>query len=149
MMSTDSEVVNFIWKSTTLIIYLVKQLYTLTLFIKIVHLKYTFWFFCHLTKCTSLHIRGLFRRRRWSLWNFFIQKAQAWYFIKKETLTQVFSCNFCGIFKNTFFWRTPLGDCFSYLSNSRASDICLRLLKCCLFFRLFRLCILGFLLSIY
>ena len=28
-------------------------------------------------------------------------------FIKKETLTQVFSCEFCKISKNTFFYRTP------------------------------------------
>ena len=29
-------------------------------------------------------------------------------FIKKETLTHVFCCKFCDIFKNTFFYRTPL-----------------------------------------
>ena len=29
-------------------------------------------------------------------------------FIKKETLAQVFSCEFCEIFKNTFSYRTPL-----------------------------------------
>ena len=29
-------------------------------------------------------------------------------FIKKETLTQVFSCEFCEISKNTLFYRTPL-----------------------------------------
>ena len=28
-------------------------------------------------------------------------------FIKKETLAQVFSCEFCEISKNTFFYRTP------------------------------------------
>ena len=33
-------------------------------------------------------------------------------FIKKETMAQVFSCEFCEIFKNTFFYRTPLDDCF-------------------------------------
>ena len=27
--------------------------------------------------------------------------------LKKETLTQLFSCEFCNIFKNTFFYRTP------------------------------------------
>ena len=27
--------------------------------------------------------------------------------LKKETLVQVFSCEFCEIFKNTFFYRTP------------------------------------------
>ena len=33
--------------------------------------------------------------------------GQAFNFIKKETLTQVFSCEFSKIFKNTFFHRTP------------------------------------------
>ena len=33
-------------------------------------------------------------------------------FIKKETLAQVFSCQFCEISKNTFSYRTPLGECF-------------------------------------
>ena len=28
-------------------------------------------------------------------------------FIKKETLEQVFSCEFCEISKNTFSYRTP------------------------------------------
>ena len=30
-------------------------------------------------------------------------QAEAYNFIKKETLAQVFSCEFCEIFKNTFF----------------------------------------------
>ena len=29
-------------------------------------------------------------------------------FIKKETLAQVFFCEFCEISKNTFLYRTPL-----------------------------------------
>ena len=29
-------------------------------------------------------------------------------FVKKETLAQGFSCEFCEIFKNIFFLRTPL-----------------------------------------
>ena len=29
-------------------------------------------------------------------------------FIKKETLAQVFSCGFCEISKNTFYYKTPL-----------------------------------------
>ena len=32
---------------------------------------------------------------------------EAFNFIKKETLAQVFSCEFCEISKNTFFYRTP------------------------------------------
>ena len=38
--------------------------------------------------------------------------GQACNFIKKESLAQVFSCEFCEISKNTFFHRTPLNDCF-------------------------------------
>ena len=34
-------------------------------------------------------------------------KLQACNFIKKETLAQVFSCEFCENSKNTFFYRTP------------------------------------------
>ena len=30
--------------------------------------------------------------------------------LKKETLAQVFSCEFCEISKNTFFYRTPPVD---------------------------------------
>ena len=34
-------------------------------------------------------------------------KSLFYNFIKKETPTQVFSCEFCEIFKNNFFHRTP------------------------------------------
>ena len=34
-------------------------------------------------------------------------QALACNFIKKETLAQVFSCEFCEISKNTFFYRKP------------------------------------------
>ena len=34
--------------------------------------------------------------------------ARVFFFIKKETLAQVFSCEFCEISKNTFYYRTPL-----------------------------------------
>ena len=36
--------------------------------------------------------------------------AQACNFIKKETLEQVFSCEFCEISKNIFSYRTPPVD---------------------------------------
>ena len=29
-------------------------------------------------------------------------------FIKKKTIAQVFSCEYCEIFKDSFFYRTPL-----------------------------------------
>ena len=35
-------------------------------------------------------------------------------FLKKETPTYVFSCEFCEIFKNTFFYRTPPVDASEY-----------------------------------
>ena len=31
--------------------------------------------------------------------------------IRKEALAQGFACEFCNIFKNAFFYRTPLDDC--------------------------------------
>ena len=34
---------------------------------------------------------------------YFINQTEAYKFIKKETLAQVFSCEFCGVFKNSFF----------------------------------------------
>ena len=37
-----------------------------------------------------------------------IKIPEVYNFIKKETLAQVFSCEFCEISKNTFFHRTPL-----------------------------------------
>ena len=44
---------------------------------------------------------------------FFNKVAGAAYnFNKKEALAQVFSCEFSDISKNTFFYRTPLRNCF-------------------------------------
>ena len=45
-------------------------------------------------------------------------ETEACNFIKKETMTQVFSCEFCEISKNTLFTeQTPLDDCFWNLGN--------------------------------
>ena len=38
-------------------------------------------------------------------------------FIKKETLAQVLSCEFCKIFNRTFSYRTPLVAASDYLPN--------------------------------
>ena len=38
---------------------------------------------------------------------FRIKWPKAYNFIKKESLALVFSCEFCEIFKNTFFYRAP------------------------------------------
>ena len=40
-------------------------------------------------------------------------------FIKKETLAQVFSCEFCEISKNTFFYRTPLVTASDWMGKNR------------------------------
>ena len=55
---------------------------------------------------------------KWSILFYFFRKTEqiswkndngrACNFIKKETLAQVFSCEFYEISKNTFFYRTPL-----------------------------------------
>ena len=46
-------------------------------------------------------------------------------FIKKETLAQVFSCEFCEISKNTFFHRTPL---VAASDNTTRCEICSKLI---------------------
>ena len=48
--------------------------------------------------------------RRYFLKSFLSVKLRSFTinFIKKETLAQVFSCEFCEISKNTFLYRTPL-----------------------------------------
>ena len=38
-------------------------------------------------------------------------------FIKKEALAQVFSCEFCKIYKNIFYYRTPLVAASGVLRN--------------------------------
>ena len=43
---------------------------------------------------------------------------------KKETQAQVFSCEFCEIFKNTFFYRKPpvaASDCLCFPENEKVS----------------------------
>ena len=46
------------------------------------------------------------------------QPPEACNFIKKETLTQVFSCEFPEIFKNTFLYRTPPVAASEYFCNT-------------------------------
>ena len=45
-------------------------------------------------------------------------QAEACNFIKKETLAQVFSYEFCEISKNTFFRRTPLVAASVFRNNN-------------------------------
>ena len=42
--------------------------------------------------------------------------------MKKETLAQVFSCNFYEISKDTFFYRTPLVAASVFVNFSKAFD---------------------------
>ena len=47
--------------------------------------------------------------------SFFFNKVAGLRPIKKESLAQVFSCEFCEISKNTFFYRTlPVVACVKY-----------------------------------
>ena len=45
-------------------------------------------------------------------------------FFNKETLAQVFSCEFCEISKNTFFYRTPLVAASACMKNNFACCCC-------------------------
>ena len=44
-------------------------------------------------------------------------RPEACNFIKKETMAQVFSCEFFEIYKNTFYYRTPLVAASGVLIN--------------------------------
>ena len=61
--------------------------------------------FKHFAKVTRIHL----------CWSLFLIKLQTedCNFIKKEILAQVFSFEFCKIFKYTIFYRTTPGDWFS------------------------------------
>ena len=50
---------------------------------------------------------------------FFSNKVAGLHFIKTETPTQVLSCEFCGIFKNTFFTEHLQATAFGYTWKSR------------------------------
>ena len=53
----------------------------------------------------------------------------AFNFIKKETLTQVFSCEFCETFKNTFFYRTPPMAASTFPINLPENEFFLKIFK--------------------
>ena len=44
-------------------------------------------------------------------------QAEACNFIKKQTLAQVFSCEFCKISKNTFYYRTPFVAASAFIKH--------------------------------
>ena len=64
----------------------------------------------------------------------FLIKLEACNFIKKETLAQVFSCEFCEISKNTFFiehlWATASGKGSYDLMNESLSHLVNHAIKC-------------------
>ena len=61
---------------------------------------------------------------------------------KKETLAKVFSCGFCKICKNRFFYRTPLDACFCVLwrlatgISQRFKSVCCWKIDCSKHYRL-------------
>ena len=60
-----------------------------------------------LEKCVSLHTEWLLKSLAAGVVAPLSYYPQAWSFIKKESLSQLFSCEFFEIFKNTFSCRTP------------------------------------------
>ena len=55
----------------------------------------------------------------------FLIKGQASGFIKKEILAEVFSCEFCEIFKNSYSYRTPpvaASECSRSLEYEKRTD---------------------------
>ena len=50
-------------------------------------------------------------------------RPEASNFIKKETPTQVFPCEFCETFTNTFFYRTSPGNCFCPFLNNLKKEV--------------------------
>ena len=63
-----------------------------------------------------------------------IAKPQVCNFIKKETLEQVFSCEFCGIYKNTFFaerlWANGSIFCCNF-THLKSREISCKMWKAC------------------
>ena len=49
-------------------------------------------------------------------------QASAWNFISKKTLVQVFSCEFCEIFKNVLFYRTHLVAASDFWKTATATQ---------------------------
>ena len=66
-------------------------------------LKYLFVISCNLISFQNLLSSNLLIKSFMST-----PRTHSHHFIKKETLAQVFFCDFCEIFKDTFFYRTPL-----------------------------------------
>ena len=58
-------------------------------------------------------------------------QAKACNFIKKETLAQVFSCEFCEISKNTFNYRTPLVAASERTNQSTIVEITIIIFTLC------------------
>ena len=54
-------------------------------------------------------------------------QASACNFIKKEALAQVLSCEFCEIFKSTFFYRTPPVGSSTHVFYRQEIDRCVLL----------------------
>ena len=54
-------------------------------------------------------------------------RCQSPFFIKVETLAQVFSCEFCEVFKNTYLQRTPLLAASEYLKYFFKYKCCYKL----------------------
>ena len=72
-------------------------------------------FLCYVLSFGSSNLNCEFIHREYD--SFFNKVAGACNFIKKEALTQVFSCKFCEIFKNIFLKRKPPVAASEFLRN--------------------------------
>ena len=69
-----------------------------------------------LNKITGIRPATLLKNSDTGVFLWFLRNSQACNFIRKETSTQVLSCEFCEIFKDIFFSRTPPLAAFEYLN---------------------------------
>ena len=85
---------------------------------------------CQLIKSLKEIVKKLFKQL--STFRFFIVAVRLFNFIKKEALAQVFSCEICEIFKNTFFteylWTTASGNVCTYVLVLQPEYLLLQLL---------------------
>ena len=54
----------------------------------------------------------------------FINRPKGWNFIEKETLAQMFSCEFCEISRNNFFYRAHPGNWFWIKFCKSYKEVC-------------------------
>ena len=83
------------------------------------HVKYGIWRSLECSFCQIIWNSFLWYK---PLWSVLICIEKACNFILKKSLAQVFSCEFCEISKNTFFYRTPHVAAFKIIVFKKIRD---------------------------